>query len=90
MTPAKRKKFCADRGKKRKEAYDRQTPKERRANLQKAYAGIAKKAATKEGKAAIRAFALKNLEKINNPVIRDLPRINDYAGNITFSEYESL
>lgn len=90
MTPAKKKKFCAERGKSLKKTLSEKTPEERSARMDKANVVYKKIMATPEGKAKQKSIALKNLSKVNNPVVKDLPRVNDYAGVITSSEYESL
>lgn len=91
MTPAEKKKFCKKRAQTFKKTLAAMTSEEMKARMEKsAYKGHMKKLSTPEGRAAHIAMAKKNLEKVNNPVIRDLPRINNYAGVITMSQMKEL
>jgi hypothetical protein len=69
----------------------KRSPESKKAQTANAIKVKAEILATPEGKARLSAIFTKNLLRIHKTtVIRDLPRINDYAGNVTFSEYESL
>ena len=89
MTPAQEKKFYAKRGKTLKKTNAKRSSESKKAQTTNARKVKAEIFATPEGKARLSAIFTKNLTH-NSIVIRDLPRINDYAGNVTFSEYESL
>jgi tRNA G18 (ribose-2'-O)-methylase SpoU len=91
MTPEEKKIYCKKRAQTFKKTLAAMTPEEMKARMAKsAGKGRDKKLSTPEGKAAHIAVSKKNLEKINNRVIRDLPRINNYAGVITMSQMKEL
>lgn len=91
MTPAQKKKFCAKRAKSLKKTLKKLSPEEQKARMEKsARKGIRERLSTPEGRAAWGNRARKNLEKINNVVIKDLPRVNDYSGVITMSQMQEL
>jgi len=90
MTAAEKKAFCKKRSNSLKKTLSKLNPEEQKKRLVHCHAGFKKRLSTKEGKAAFQDIARHARSFINNPVEKDLPRVNDYAGNITFSEYESL
>jgi len=91
MTPAQEKKFYAKRAKTLKKTNAKRSSESKKAQTANAIKVKAEILATPEGRARLSAASTKNiLKNKKTTVIRDLPRINDYAGNVTFSEYESL